>query len=293
MDLTRHPYSESWPDHTEDEFQALRDAISDTGLRNPIILYDGMVLDGWHRYLACKMEGITVVTTEFTGDDPLEFVRDQHTHRSLTVTQRATAIALMHQRRPVGRPAKNNCAPGAQFPEKITATLAEQAGSSVRTMDQVELAIKKGAPELVTAMRNGKVSAKKAEQVAKLPKEQQAAALAAPPAPPKKKSPPPPPAPPEDEGDEGDDGDSMQESLNALSEENDRLTQRLAVAAMEATEEEKATASTLISTLTAENKALRAELSAVKSTRDYLMSENAELKKQCAGYKRKLEATRG
>jgi uncharacterized ParB-like nuclease family protein/FtsZ-binding cell division protein ZapB len=82
--------------------------------------------------------------------------------------------------------------------------------------------------------------------------------------------------------------DDAQEAVKILSEENDRLNDRLAVEAMDASEEEKNKAAETITSLRAELKTANAELSAVKASRDTYMRENAELKKTVAALQRKL-----
>jgi len=83
--------------------------------------------------------------------------------------------------------------------------------------------------------------------------------------------------------------DDLKEAVGILSAENDRLNQRLAVEAMDASEDEKLSASVLIEELQAQVKSLSAELRAVKSSRDALMTENAAMKRQLMA---NLRATR-
>jgi len=86
---------------------------------------------------------------------------------------------------------------------------------------------------------------------------------------------------------EGNDHDEMVAELVA---ENERVNDRLAVAAMEGTEEEKAMAADTIESLREEVRILKIELVAVKQSRDQFQSETAQLKKQCAMYVKKLKA---
>jgi ParB-like chromosome segregation protein Spo0J len=79
------------------------------------------------------------------------------------------------------------------------------------------------------------------------------------------------------------------DALVMLSEENETLTQRLAVAAMDATDDEKAMASTLIADYIEQIRLLKIDLVAVKSSRDQYQNENAELKKQVAALQRQLK----
>lgn len=83
--------------------------------------------------------------------------------------------------------------------------------------------------------------------------------------------------------------EDTQKAVSILSEENERLTDRLAVEAMNASEEEKTLAKETIETLRAKVKTLTAELDAVKASRDSFMRECNELKKQCAAQRRQLD----
>jgi hypothetical protein len=74
-----------------------------------------------------------------------------------------------------------------------------------------------------------------------------------------------------------------------LAEENARLLDKLAIANMEATAEEKCAAEETIASLRIQVKTLEAELSAVKNSRDQYQSKNAELIKQVNYWRKKAE----
>jgi ParB-like chromosome segregation protein Spo0J len=71
-----------------------------------------------------------------------------------------------------------------------------------------------------------------------------------------------------------------EEAMQMLAADNETLTQRLAVAAMDATEEEKALATMLIADYVEQIRILNIELVSVKLSRDRFQAENSELKKQ-------------
>jgi ParB-like chromosome segregation protein Spo0J len=64
----QHPLSMMFPPMAKDAFRNLCADIADNGLQFAIILFQGMILDGWHRYLACKQLGIEPISKEFQGD---------------------------------------------------------------------------------------------------------------------------------------------------------------------------------------------------------------------------------
>jgi hypothetical protein len=86
-----------------------------------------------------------------------------------------------------------------------------------------------------------------------------------------------------------DNGNEHDEMVAELVAENERINDRLAVAAMQGTEEEKSLAIETIDSLREEVRVLKIELAAVKKSRDQFQSECAQLKKQCAMYVKKLK----
>ena len=71
------------PKMAEDEYLSLRRSVKSDGYdkRHPILLHQGKILDGRHRYLACIDEGITAVFMQWAGGDPFDFVRREHDAR--------------------------------------------------------------------------------------------------------------------------------------------------------------------------------------------------------------------
>ena len=73
MTYTQHPLSAAFPAMSDEDFQALKDDIEVNGQREPVMIFEGMVLDGWHRYRACIDLGLDPQQFTFPeGDDPVE-----------------------------------------------------------------------------------------------------------------------------------------------------------------------------------------------------------------------------
>ena len=176
QDLIRHPLSAAWGDMPAAEFQELVDDIEANGQHEPIMLFDGQVLDGWHRYRACMHLGLACKTFDLPADaEPAAWVISRNARRrSLSASQKALAIVACHEWAPVGRP--ENPAPGAGLPMK-NAQMAAEAGVGERTIRQAKMVKAKGSKEVQEAVQKGEVSIKRAAEVAKLPKREQAAAL--------------------------------------------------------------------------------------------------------------------
>lgn len=70
-EFEQHEISKFMPPFPDEDFLALRASIAKNGQLMPITLYEGKVLDGWHRYLACKSLDIGPITRVYEGEDPL------------------------------------------------------------------------------------------------------------------------------------------------------------------------------------------------------------------------------
>jgi len=167
--LQQHPLSAAFPAMPEQELAALALDIEEHGQREPGVLYEGMVLDGWHRYLACDKAGVEFEAVEFDGDDPVAFVLSKNLHRRhLSASQRAAAVVAASNWKPRGRPAEKMGNFSAADEKSISAKdMARVAEVSERTIKEAKAAHAAGLGEEVKA---GKVSAHVAAEVAKLPK---------------------------------------------------------------------------------------------------------------------------
>jgi hypothetical protein len=81
----------------------------------------------------------------------------------------------------------------------------------------------------------------------------------------------------------------LSHTIQELAEENKKLEARVAVAAMDATEEEKASATQIISDLQEQVKILEADNRVLKASRDSFQAEASEAKKQALYGKRRYE----
>lgn len=65
--LKPHPYCEQLPRMSDQEFDSLVADIRANGQKEPILLFEGKILDGRNRYDACKTAGVEPRTKIFTG----------------------------------------------------------------------------------------------------------------------------------------------------------------------------------------------------------------------------------
>ena len=70
--LKRHPLSAVFGDMSAGELLELQADIDEHGLREPIVLLDGMVLDGWHRYQCLCNLGKQLAKSMHYEFDPAE-----------------------------------------------------------------------------------------------------------------------------------------------------------------------------------------------------------------------------
>jgi hypothetical protein len=153
--MNQHPLSAAFPAMTPTELDALTADVEARGQRHAIVVYEGQVLDGWHRYQACQRLGLEPLTQPFTGDDAaaraLVLTTNLH-RRHLTASQRAVAVVAVAQWKPEGANRfSDRSAPSAEL-------LAEQADVGTRTIEQAKVAVRAGRADEVKA---GKASVKR------------------------------------------------------------------------------------------------------------------------------------
>ncbi|MHB1937630.1 MAG: ParB N-terminal domain-containing protein [Acidobacteriaceae bacterium] len=92
--LELHPLCTLFPRMEGDSFAELVADIRANGLREPITLHNGMILDGGNRYRACLSADVKPMFREFKGDDIAAFVLSANLHRRhLSAGQSASIIA--------------------------------------------------------------------------------------------------------------------------------------------------------------------------------------------------------
>jgi FtsZ-binding cell division protein ZapB len=280
----QHPLSAAFPAMQANDFQALKDSIENIGVQNPVTLFEGMVIDGWHRYTAANELGMDCPTVELGDVDPRDFVLAQNkARRHITQAQLAAATTSVYAWHPSNGDGQRGGVALSAAPLKTNAEMAAIAGVSERTIRQAKAVQTHAAPEVIEAVKAGSIGLPKAAIIAQLPKEEQAAAIAKP----VKKAKPALVAVPEPQ--DAHELDDAAEVIRELATENEQLRDKLATGQMDTSEEAKAEASNIIADLREQVKTLEIALDAVKASRDGFQRENAELKKQVAMYQRQLK----
>lgn len=79
------------------EFRALKEDIDAHGVLMPVTLYEGKVLDGWHRYRAAKESGCSFKEIEYKGSNPAGYITSVNVlRRKLSSLQRTLVGARLH-----------------------------------------------------------------------------------------------------------------------------------------------------------------------------------------------------
>jgi len=88
-----HRLAEYFPLLEGDEFEQLKQDIAENGQLEPIVTYEGQILDGVNRYRACLEVGMLPDMKEFNGDDPLSYVISKNIRRRHLDTSQKSMIA--------------------------------------------------------------------------------------------------------------------------------------------------------------------------------------------------------
>lgn len=169
MTYELHPLCTLFPRLDADAFAALVEDIRANGLREPITLHDGMILDGGNRYRACLEAGVEPSFQNFAGDHIASYVLSANLHRRhLTAGQRASivsSVADFAKAHPPHRLAASKKEEGNVPPLSTVAERAQASKVDRKTQKQADR-VAKASPELSQKVAAGEIPLAKAlEQV--------------------------------------------------------------------------------------------------------------------------------
>lgn len=202
MNIPFHPLADIFPLIEGAEFDDLVDDIRAHGVRDPIVLHGGMVLDGRNRYRALvelqttgevrgagwgAYQGSAVDADDLAPDttlpwfegyspslcgDPLAFVISKNLkRRHLDDRQRASVAAKI----------ANLSQGGDRSKPPIGGMTVEQAASTLnvalRQVERARVVHEQGVPEVREALDRGEIAVSVAEKIARLPEPEQPAAV--------------------------------------------------------------------------------------------------------------------
>jgi N6-adenosine-specific RNA methylase IME4 len=171
--LTFHPFAELFPLLEGERFDALVDSIKRNGLREPIVLHEGRILDGRNRFRACEIADVKPRTVKFKGGDPLEYVIDQNLHRrDLNESQRAM-LAVGVANLSIGRPPETASQDAVKTSQKDAGKRLGVSRASVQRA-AVVCDDERTIPELADRVKRGELTVKLVEKIAKsIPRDEQ------------------------------------------------------------------------------------------------------------------------
>ncbi len=162
IDYDFHELSNIFPLIAGAEFEALKVDIAANGIREPIILHEGKVLDGRNRLRAARAAGIEPAVIRYQGADPLAYVISLNLHRRhLSESQRAMVAANIvtmkqgsNQHSPIG--------------ETSQAKAAELLNVGKRSVERAAQVRAEGTPALNARVLDGSLSVSAGVDIASL-----------------------------------------------------------------------------------------------------------------------------
>ncbi|HLE82209.1 MAG TPA: ParB/RepB/Spo0J family partition protein [Dehalococcoidia bacterium] len=153
--LQPHKLASLFPAIPEEEFNQLVQDIRSGGLLEPIWLYEGKVLDGWHRYRAAKKAGVEPRAREWRGRDPLAFVVSMNVmRRHLNKGQRALLLVqAAEQEQKLAK--RGGQSESAETADLSTEAIAKTLNVSERVVSQARRVAKE--PELPKLVLSGRL----------------------------------------------------------------------------------------------------------------------------------------
>jgi hypothetical protein len=180
-----------FPEANEEDFNRLLEDIRNNGFdqSQPVIVYEGAILDGWNRYRACQAIGISPAIKTFDGDQSaaLRLVMRTNKRRNLNKGQWATiaveaeeVLAALskeaEERMKAGVRTRDNprqiIAQGSEEDDGKTASKVAELFNTNRTYVNQAAKVKSEAPEAFEKVKAGKMTLQDAmKEVARKPTE--------------------------------------------------------------------------------------------------------------------------
>jgi hypothetical protein len=183
--LVPHPVATLFPEMPEADFAALVEDIRKQGVKIPILVHGGQILDGRHRYKACKLLHRPCPAVEWNGRDAWLEVQSRNLMRRHLAKDQIYAIrklaaerfpelaeplvaarAEARQRKAQAKGAplgKKALSASRDAHKKSAAVIGASLGISAATVERVDR-LAREAPEMVPQVAAGQVSVKKALQ---------------------------------------------------------------------------------------------------------------------------------
>lgn len=172
------------PPLTEDEYQRLEESILREGCRDPLIVWNNILVDGHNRYSICTRNDIEYKTINYRFNDrdevKLWIMRNQLARRNLTEIQRIklvtwceAALKKEAEQRKLAT-LKQNFTVRENLPVRTRATeeLGKLAGVSRKTYEHATKAMREAPASVIEALNNNEISIDAAYAVTKMNEEE-------------------------------------------------------------------------------------------------------------------------
>jgi hypothetical protein len=191
-----HPVAEFFPMMADAELDELAADIRARGLNHPIMVQNGVLLDGRNRLRACELASVQPQFQEWTSSaDPREWIISVNWHRRhLNESQRALVAARLRERQkpavfeagrrkrmrqPDGGATESDVMPDGCDPSSANWRTTSADGPakalnvSTRSTERAARVLEKGSKALIAAVQAGEVTVFAAQNVLHLPKGEQ------------------------------------------------------------------------------------------------------------------------
>lgn len=183
MQLLQSPeFRDLIPPLTGEEYDQLEKNIVEDGVREPLVVWNGIVIDGNNRLKICTEHNIPFETLSMEFDNESDakiwIIKNQFGRRNLNPAQRTglylqlePLIAAKAKASQVRKPESVLPILAKQNPIDTREEIAKMAGVSHGTIDKVKRVRGKGTPETLDQMMAGQISIDKAYRKTILPNE--------------------------------------------------------------------------------------------------------------------------
>ena len=155
----QHPLSAIFPAMDDTAFSELRADIAAHGLHSPITMFEGKVLDGWHRYRACTDTGVVARYVQFDGsfEQAMPFVISINMQRRHLSTSQRAMIAGRLATLERGRPNK-----WTKLSIKSVAEAAAMIKVGPATVKHARIVLTQATPEIIARVERNELSVSRA-----------------------------------------------------------------------------------------------------------------------------------
>ena len=156
-----HPLCTLFPRMIGEDFDALVADIYANGLQSPIVLHDGMILDGGNRYRACQIANVEPRFVQFDGESVVAFVLSANLRRRhMSIGQQAAIVSSAQDwsKAQVQGANRHTMKTGNDAGLHTVADRAAQSGASDRTQRMADKVVRESPGDLAVRVAHGEMS---------------------------------------------------------------------------------------------------------------------------------------